>query len=345
MQPNRLSITVTHTEYTTKDTLLIYFKTEEPLGYQSGQFITLHVPMGESVVKRSYSLACAPGVDKELFVCVKRTENPFVSKFIHEHFKQGYNGIIDAPAGNFIRKNEATDTVVFFAAGSGIVPIFSLIKHILFTESRTKVFLFYGNRTRDSIIFKKELDDYSNQYYPRLHIEHVLTQPDDTWVGWAGRINEAVAVNVIKKHVGSAFKSAHYYLCGPDGMMQKVKKALNLLSVEEKNVFLEKYTNASATIVNNVSAMQKSKVTVIDGHKKYQFEVAPNETILSVAQKLGYNLPYSCQAGMCTACMGKCTHGKVTMAEQDGLTDNEIKNGYVLTCVALPASEEVTIEL
>ncbi len=87
------------------------------------------------------------------------------------------------------------------------------------------------------------------------------------------------------------------------------------------------------------------EVTVLYEGSEYKFAVAPHQTILEAALDLDIDLPYSCQAGMCTACMGKCISGKVKLDEEDGLSESELKAGYILTCVAHPVGADVVIEI
>lgn len=327
---------------------LVFDNSKHKITYASGQFITLSFQINGQKVKRSYSLSSSAYVDSDLKVCVKSVENGLVSNHIIKNLKQGDVVEIDEPMGHIKVHPQSTPRhVILFAAGSGITPIISIIKTILAKEPQSKISLFYGNRTRHEIIYKKELELLQSQYPERFSIDMVLSKPDEYWVGFGGRINETLAVNLIKRKAALTAKQCEYYLCGPTGMMDDVLKALDLLEVPKNQIFKENFhikeeDNAPQT---PTTMSGKSKVKVIDGKKTYEFEVASNQTILEVAQKLGYNLPYSCQAGMCTACMGRCTTGKVRMSEADGLTDTEINQGYILTCVGHPETAEVVIEL
>ncbi|MFN0049124.1 MAG: 2Fe-2S iron-sulfur cluster-binding protein [Cytophagales bacterium] len=328
---------------------IVFDNSKDKIQYRSGQFITLNLTIDGQKVKRSYSLSSSAFTESDLIVCVKSVDNGLVSNYLNKNIKAGDIVEIDEPMGHIkvIPENKPR-TILLFAAGSGITPIFSIIKTILTKEQHSKVHLFYGCRNRDEIIYQKELEKYQNQFSDRFSLEYVMSQPDDFWVGLNGRINEKLAIHFIKRHAALTAKDCQYYMCGPTGMMDGILKALDLLEIPKNQVFKENFhLKEENSVVDIISAAVsgKSKVKVIDGKKTYEFEVAQNETILSVAQKLGYGLPYSCQAGMCTACMGKCTTGKVRMTEADGLTDNEIKQGYVLTCVGHPDAAEVVIEL
>jgi ring-1,2-phenylacetyl-CoA epoxidase subunit PaaE len=86
-------------------------------------------------------------------------------------------------------------------------------------------------------------------------------------------------------------------------------------------------------------------VTIIYEGAEYSVQVEPNQTILEAALDQDVDLPYSCQAGLCTACRGKCLSGKVHLDEREGLSDAELDEGYVLNCVGHPLTANVVIEI
>lgn len=327
---------------------LVFDNSLDKINYASGQFITLNLTIDGQKVKRSYSLSSSIFTETDLKICIKTVNNGLASNYLKSHAKVGTTIEIDEPMGHIkVVPTPSPRTVLLFAAGSGITPIISIIKTLLTQERESKVHLFYGCRNRDEVIYKAELEQFAAQYPDQFSLEYVMSQPDAYWVGLNGRINEKLTVHFVKRKAALNAKTCQYYLCGPSGMMDEVLKALDLLEIPKSQIFKENFHSKEPEKVSEaaIAASGKSKVKVIDGKKTYEFEVSTAETILSVAQKLGYGLPYSCQAGMCTACMGKCTSGKVRMTEADGLTDTEIKQGYVLTCVGHPDSAEVVIEL
>lgn len=330
---------------------IVFDKPNEAFLYKAGQFITLILNINGAEVRRSYSLSSAPNIDSNPSICIKTIDKGVVSNYLKKNAKVGDNIQAIEPMGHFAYVPNATQHIILIGAGSGITPLFSIAKTALKNEPNTKVSLIYGNRTAENIIYKTIFDEFERQYIGRFTVVHLLTQPSATWAGHTGRINESAVIELVEKLSPLKFKECQYYLCGPNGLAGDATKALELLGVPKSMVHKESYGHdsnevAAASVVAAASlANGKSKIKIIDGKKTHEFEADPKHTILETALKLNINLPYSCQAGMCTACMGKCTSGKVHMENADGLTDNEIKNGYVLTCIGHPASAEIVIEL
>ena len=82
----------------------------------------------------------------------------------------------------------------------------------------------------------------------------------------------------------------------------------------------------------------------MDG-ETFKFVMSSSETILDIALEKDIDLPYSCQSGVCTACQGKLVSGTVSMDVSDGLSDEEIEEGYILCCQSHPTSDDVEIEI
>lgn len=343
------SLKVKEVKRETAEAITIKFENPTvPIPYKSGQFVTLILNISGNEIRRSYSLNSSHGVDAELSVSVKAVSNGLVSNYLNQQLLVGDTLEVIEPMGSFTFEPEIIKKrhIILIGAGSGITPLYSILKSVLHKEPSSKVSLIYGNRTKESIIYGRDLTDLEIAFPERFTLVNILTRPDETWVGYTGRINEATIVNIVEKLAAITHKDCHYYLCGPKEVMEESLRALDLLSVPKANIHKESFgTDATAPVIPTSATLGTSKVTIIDGKKKYEFEVDPKNTILETALDLGINLPYSCQSGMCTACMGKCTSGKVHMDNPDGLTEGEIKKGYVLTCVGHPASAEVVIEL
>ncbi|WP_044172986.1 ferredoxin--NADP reductase [Flectobacillus major] len=323
----------------------------QAISYKAGQFLTLIPEIEGKKVRRSYSMSSSPNKDASLAVTIKRVPGGLVSNYLCDNLKVGDAIETMEPMGHFVIEPNPTKerVIVLFGGGSGITPLMSIAKSVLPVETKTKVYLVYGSRNEENIIFKKQLDELEAQYSNRFKVLHVLSQPSYTWIGYKTRINQASAVTFLKQDFAIDIAKAEYYLCGPEGMMQHVEAAIKIFGVTDNQIHKEHFFSAhdekAMEDEDEAGSLKEQTITIQYEGNDYTVVVKPHETILDAALRDDIDLPYSCQAGMCTACMGKCIAGKVSMDEEDGLTDNEIKQGYILTCVAHPTSSGVVIEI
>lgn len=345
-------LTVKEVVRETEDTVTIHFwhPPHQAISYKPGQFLTLILPIGGKKVRRAYSMSSSPNRDASLAVTVKRLPGGVFSNYVCDHVKVGDAIEVMEPMGHFVLEPNPTKAreIVLVGAGSGITPLMSMLKSVLPVEPGTRVTLLYGSRSEDAIIFRDQLADLQTRYLERLQVVHVLSQPQ-SWHGRSGRINQTTTIELLTE-AGIDLTRAEFYLCGPDGLMQEVGKALSILGVPAARIHQESFapsveTHGEVLESDDDSGLKRRTVTVLYEGAEYRVPVEPHQTILEAALEMDIDLPYSCQAGMCTACMGKCTAGKIQMDEEDGLTPQEVAAGYVLTCVAHPLTEDVMVEI
>ena len=335
-------------------TITFWHPISEEVRYLPGQFLTFLLNINGQKMRRSYSMASSPHVDVSLAVSVKRVPGGLVSNYLCDRIRPGDVLETLEPMGTFTPKLDSKNrrTIVLIGAGSGITPLFSMAKSALHAEPNSRVWLIYGNRNQESIIYKAHLDAMEKAHSPsRFSVTHVLSQPTAGWTGRDGRLNQHTLTSLLEDLPASERQNVSAYLCGPDGMMAEARQALSLVGVPTEQVFRESYVTAQVPVgevIEDPAGADDSgspEVTVLYEGAEYKFAVAPHQTILEAALDLDIDLPYSCQAGMCTACLGKCTSGTVKLDEEDGLSDSELKAGYVLTCVAHPVGRDVVIEI
>jgi len=338
----------------TPDAISIHFKQPESqkLTYKSGQFLTLLVPVGGVVERRSYSMCSSPLTDDHLIVSVKRTTGGKVSSYLNNSLKAGDVLEVMEPAGGFfVEPGFASPRhIILLAAGSGITPLLSIAKTVLHAEPQSRVSLIYGNRNLQSVIFHGELAALQQQCAGRLQMIHVLSQPETGWDGHTGRLNQSLALKILETL--PQLPHTEYFICGPDGMMEEMKHALRILQVPAERVHSESFVSAKekqethGEVIEEASLTVKDQqVTVVYEGTEYKFKVPASKTILEAALANNIDLPYSCQSGLCTACMGRCRSGKVKLDDEDGLSEAELREGYVLTCVGHPLTADVVIEI
>lgn len=336
----------------TKDAISIVFDMPEPtMNYESGQFLTLIREIEGKEVRRSYSFSSAPEIDDDISVTIKRVESGLMSNYLADHLKPGDKMKVMEPMGVFTTNYDPGSKrhVTMFAGGSGITPMVSLIKSILTNEPESVVSLIYANRNIDSIIFKKQLDEWQTKFEGRLQVIHILDEAPMNWQGHSGLLNHEMLTRLFERIPDWGIDKTNYLMCGPEGMMNNVQTLLTQQHIPNDKIIKESFV---AGIINKPekkdskeSDIQPRIVTIRYDGQEHKVKVAPGKTILETALDQNIDLPFSCQAGLCTACRGKCLSGKVKLDEEEGLSPDELNEGYVLTCVGHPMTDDVVIEI
>lgn len=347
-----LSLKVKEVIRETSDAATIVFENPEgnKIFYKSGQFLTFIFDIDGHEHRRSYSLSSSPYVDQEMAVTVKKVAGGKVSNHLVDKAKANDVFKVMLPMGNFAPDYQVDRkrNLVLIGGGSGITPLISIAKSSLIKEPKTPVVLIYANRDEESIIFKKALTDLSNKYPDTFSTVHILENPSPEWQGFNGLIHLDFLKSVLEELLGpEMLKNTEYYICGPNGLMDVAVHSLKTLTVDAERIHKESFVAAPQADPKPHAAEDAESVEVTIKYRKreYKIPVKKGDFILQTALDMEIDLPYSCQSGICTACMGKCVAGKVEMDENDALTPNEVKKGLVLTCVGRPASEGVIIEI
>jgi ferredoxin-NADP reductase len=309
-------------------------------GYAAGQFLTFRVTIDGRTSYRSYSMSSAPETDAELAVTVKRVPGGAVSNHLNE-LSPGDVVEASAPAGKF-RLGPRDRDIVAFAAGSGITPIISLIKSAMLTTSRP-VRMLYANRDPDSVIFAQALDDLVAHRGQRLEVKHRYDE-----------IDGFVDASAVEEYVEAA-RNADVYVCGPGPFMDIVESALLAGGVPAEQIHIERFNvelRAEEDVIETTSSAARAApsadageivVTIeIDG-KKEAVKYRQGATILQTARQAGLKPPSSCEAGNCATCMAKCVEGEVEMRVNDALFDDEVADGWILTCQSEPTTPTVHV--
>lgn len=296
--------------------------------YQAGQFLTLRVRVNGLEHRRCYSMSSTPVAGEDLRITVKRDAGGVVSNWINDTASPGDEIHAEPPAGRFVLHDSDRDLVAF-AGGSGITPVFSLIRWALVSTTRT-IRLFYANRSRESVIFFDELARLADRHPDRLTIEHHVD--DDSGV---------VRPDQIDGFVGRS-DHADIYICGPAAFMDIAKAAVLGKGVPRDRVHLERFDLPQ---LPQASAGEPAteQVTILLDRQKTTVKYRDGETLLQTARSAALRAPSSCETGSCGTCMARLTEGSARMINNDALTDDEVAEGWVLTCQSLPTSRSVTV--
>jgi 3-ketosteroid 9alpha-monooxygenase subunit B len=302
---------------------------EQPFTYRAGQFCTFRVTVDGEELYRSYSMSSAPETDSELMTTVKRVAGGKVSNWMVDNVVEGDELTMTRAAGTFVLSPTSVPLLAF-AGGSGVTPILSLAKSALATTDRV-VRILCADRDRASVIFEAAIDELIDSYPGRLSVDrHIdaeqgLLDPD-----------------AVAKFVGSD-TDAECYVCGPEGFMAVVRSALP----DGARVLVEDFdasppVKAAAAEVAD-SGTAGGTVTIHLERKKVSVPQVAGETLLETARRAGLSPPFSCEAGNCGTCMARLTEGSATMRTNDVLEEDELADGYILTCQAVPDTTSVAV--
>ena len=343
-------LTVSQIRRETEDAVSIAFDVpadlNEKFTFVPGQYLTLKTDIDGEEVRRSYSICAAPN-EGELRVAVKEIEGGKFSTFANRVLKEGAQLESMPPMGNFMWTPETGGQhVVGWAAGSGITPILSIAKSVLTGSDESTFTLFYGNKNSNSIIFKDELEDLKNTYVDRLEVHHILSREDQGSDTTKGRIDAEKVKAFNSKFFDVATTSAHF-LCGPLGMIESVSAELESLGTDKKNIHFELFNTTAAGEAKESAATKNaaglSAVTVILDGEETHFEMKAKDFVLDSALDAGADVPYACKGAVCCTCRAKVMEGSAEMVMNYALVDDEVKDGYILTCQAHATSEKLVV--
>lgn len=349
------------------DAYSLFFANPDPevFSYHAGQYLTLKVDINGEEARRAFSLASAPGHDDSLRVTIKRVPGGKVSNYLRDELKVGDTIEVLPPMGSFnlIPDPDQSREYVLIAAGSGITPLMSMLKTALHDEPKSRVILWYGNSKEEDIVFHQELSQLIQAFGNRLNIRYTLSQASEDWKGFEGRLDEERIFEWISDLFMKGELRKRYYLCGPAGMMEAAERALIKQAVNTDDIYQEYYSAplpSEEEIARSYAIDEQGQEHISDGETDYVLEersivlkldgethqlvVQPDEYILDAAIKMDLEPPYSCQAGTCSSCKAMLVSGTVAMDESLGLSNEELEQGYVLTCQCHPLDDEVEVD-
>jgi len=329
----------------------------EVFAHKPGQYLTLKTTIAGEDVRRAYSICSAPG-DEGVAVSIKQVQNGKMSTYINQQIKAGDVLEVMAPEGRFVVQTDplAERDHYFFAAGSGITPIMSMIRTILEEEPKSSCYLLYGNRDEDNIIFKNSLDQMAATYEGQFTVDYVLSQPKrekkggllgafskgkTTWKGKTGRINKSVLDQWMDDTPSKTGRN-EYYICGPAGMISLLKSYLQNMDVAESQINVEYFSSGDATGSTSSGTNAATLEATIEGGQ-YTVEIPAGKTVLDSLLDQKIDAPFSCTSGACSTCVAKVTEGSAEMETCFALDDDEIADGFILTCQAHPTSKKLVI--
>lgn len=323
--------------------------------YQAGQFVSFFLEIDGQKMARSYSLSCSPLCDQEFKITVKKVPGGKGSTFLCEKVKEGDTLLTTPPAGHFFKPSLGASGThyLLFAAGSGITPVFSIMKTVLEASNDHRVTLVYGNRDEEHIIYRRELDAWIEKAKGRLKVVHTLSRPSPSWNGAKGRVSRDLVGKVVTDAKATNLP-LDCYLCGPTDFMSEIRSTLETYQVVKERIHSEDFgvsvhkaepkVDAGWTLIGPDPAVETPEkiIAQINGETVEVAAVA-GQNILETLLQAGAQPPYSCLDGACMACLGKIEAGRVYQEDPGILTDDNVGNCESLTCQAKPLSRIVKV--
>ncbi|MCB9282595.1 MAG: 2Fe-2S iron-sulfur cluster binding domain-containing protein [Lewinellaceae bacterium] len=359
---NFYSLKISEVRRETPDAVTVFFEIPENLKetfqYTQGQHLTLKFTLGGKEARRAYSMSSSP-LEPRISVTVKRVEKGLVSTYMNDKLKAGDLVEVMPPDGRFFTplREDQQKNYYLIGAGSGITPLLSILKTTLELEPKSTIFLLYGNRNEDSIIFREELAQLQKRYEGQLIVEHTLSRPNRekgkgfsglfskgtiTWEGRTGRIDGGMIASFLEANPPRS-RESEYFLCGPGEMIDRVLEKLQGMGIDSKHIHREYFTTPELDVTDRASGVAGAKAIVTLHGKKIEVSIPEKKTILEALLDQKVDAPFSCTSGACSTCLAKLEKGQVKMDVCYALDEDEVADGFILTCQSHPTTEEVVL--
>lgn len=336
-------LTISKITQLTTSSVMITFEVPELLKkvfhFEAGEYLTLQQTIGGEKVRRAYSI-CSGVNESELSVAVKRVSNGVFSTYATTQLKAGDVLEVMPPKGSFVFFYDifGNRDIMLFSAGSGVTPMMSIAKTAL-SKTNIKVVFVYGNKSKEEALFFDEIEALCIQYPERFFVHYAFSQ--QPWGDhYTGRINDRIVSEIFAKY--KDLNWGRYYACGPTELVKNLREILLLRGIDKDRIFTELFEASPAEI--DYSTLQGNVAITLElNGQTHCFESARNQTLLSSALLRGYDAPYSCLNGVCSSCIGRVEEGEAKMAKNETLSEEEVSQGYILTCQAYAMTDTIKV--
>jgi ferredoxin-NADP reductase len=304
--------------------------------FRAGQYVNLFVSIEGGLTSRPYSISSSPTQTEYIDLTVRRKKGGFVSNYLLDKVKVGDELETTGPMGQFYYE-PLTDgkNLVFLAGGSGITPFMSIIREVMDRKLGLNIWLIYGSRVPDDVIFYKELENIAKKHR-NMHFSVVISEPPEGYTGVCGYLDKGVILRQIGKSEGKTF-----YMCGPQAMYIFCDAELSSLKLPRRRFKRESYGPPDDVTMelgwpSDISGDKTFTVEVIG---KKTFDARAGEPLMNSLEREGIVIPAVCRSGVCTTCRTKLVSGKVFMPSTVTLLEADRKFGYIHPCMAYPISD------
>ena len=310
-----------------------------PFQHLPGQFLTLHLNIDGRDVRRSYTIASSPTRTAYCELTIKREENGYVSRHLHDVVREGATFNVSAPAGRFTFTGAEAEKIVMIAGGVGVTPLMATIRYLTDIAWPGQIHLVYSVKTERDIIFRSELEELQRRF-PNLKVDVTVTREASVaWTGLRGRISAAMLMSMVPD-----LAQSRVHLCGPTEMVEPLKKELRELGVADGEIKSEAFGSPSRKRSDGSTVLTPEASADADGtaltssihfaRSNKRLAGVGARTVLELAESQGIAIPFDCRSGVCGQCKTRLLSGSVAMATEDALDPLDRANGIILACQA-----------
>jgi ring-1,2-phenylacetyl-CoA epoxidase subunit PaaE len=345
-----MELQISRISRSTDDSISLWFKTDTNLmSYRPGQHGVFSFSVGEKRLSRTYSFHTSPFLDDELAITVRAVEGGLVSNFLRDASAEQIQITLEKIAGEFTLEpsQDIKRHLIMFAGGSGITPIFSMVRSVLHNEPRSTISLVYSNRKHDNIIFNSELQTLAEEFSTRLKIYHIITQedniPSEFPVFYKGRLSKLIVKKIVKTILAEINYHIEYYLCGPYSFMQLIEESIRSVSEDRAKINKEHFFVPDQQPSFDPTAFPDREIILQLKDGERTLTVPSGKSILQASLENRIPVAYSCTEGQCGTCRAKLVSGEVKLRRNHILTDEELRDGQILLCQGFPVSDGILI--
>ncbi|ALM54745.1 hybrid-cluster NAD(P)-dependent oxidoreductase [Halomonas huangheensis] len=336
----------------TWDVRTFCFMAEQPVLYffKPGQFVTLELDINGEQVMRSYTISSSPSIPYSFSITVKRVPGGRVSNWLHDNLGEGDELAVHGPVGNFNAIDFPADKVLMLSGGVGITPLMSMTRWFFDTNASVDLDFIHSSRTPRDIIYHRELEHVFSRI-PSFNL-HIVCERDgelnQAWSGYRGFLTEAMLEMMVPD-----FLEREIFCCGPTPYMEAIKRILEQRGFDMDHYHEESFGATPRAVQEDVRELaEQAEVAAneVDTEEMHSVEfiasgksvrIQPSETVHSAAAKLGLHIPKACGMGICGTCRVALNSGQVEMDHNGGITDDDIEEGYILSCCSRPLGDVV----
>ncbi|ASW73754.1 oxidoreductase [Chryseobacterium piperi] len=348
-------------EQLTKNTFSLELEIPENLlknfEFQAGQFVSVKFKSHDEDIINDYSMTSAP-YEKKISLGIKINSSEGATSELFKNYQVGDHLWVSEPNGRFtlVSKPSEFRTIIGFAGGIGITPILSHFKNILHTEPRTRLFLFFGNKRTEEVMYREQLDHLARAHADRLQIFYFYSQektPDQLFNGRLDAKKLNLIINQILNLDDTDEESTIWdavdevLICGKGEMIKTLANACYHHGIPKKNIhfeLFEEFNDDIYPIEKEFPLIENVKVEFKMLGKEYSTELPDNkDRILQQLLIQKFPVPYSCKSGICGSCECYLEEGEVELLENEYLTEKEELQGKILACMSIAKTKKIKL--